>query len=188
MRQARATMWTGDRARKGLRSGTLRHVVVVRCTERLLFRLKQFDDEPSDVSSTRLGDWYGNLLRVGQRHALLFISARSRLPVLLPVRAADRLQKALPAAVGDMLTAVGVPREAIEQELAQMSPMSFARTRSRSLLGSLTEFTRLAWFDSRPAPDIPLDVIARELAEVPLILPLKGDQASDVTRRLFGVK
>jgi len=87
-----------------------------------------------------------------------------------------------------MLTAVGVPREAIEQELAQMSPMNFGRTRSRSLLWSLTEFTRLAWFDFKTRPDIPLDVIARELAEVPLILPLKDDHAGDVTQRLFGVK
>ena len=105
---------------------------------------------------------------VGRRRAF-------RLPVFLPVRAADKLATALPAAVGDMLTAVGVPWEAIEQELAQMSPVNLGRTRSRSLLGSLTEFTRLAWFDFKTRPDIPLDVIARELAEVPLILPLKGD-------------
>jgi hypothetical protein len=169
-------------------SGTLANVVVIRCTERLLWRLKEFDDEPSEVSTTRLGDWYGNLLRVGQRHALLFISERSRLPVLLPVRAADRLHKALPAAVSDMLAAVGVPADAIQEELVQMSPMSFGRTRNRSLLGSLTEFTRLAWFDFKTRPDVPLDVIARELADVPLILPLKGEDASEVTRRLFGMK
>ena len=163
-------------------------MVVLRCTQKLLARLKQADNLADIKSTTRLGDWYGNLLRVGQRHALLFISAHSRLPVLLPVRAADRLQKALPAAVGDMLTAIGVRREAIEQEVAQMSPMYFGRTRSRSLLGSLTEFTRLAWFDFKTRPDVPLDVIARELAEVPLILPLKGEHASEVTRRLFRAK
>jgi hypothetical protein len=181
-------MWPANAHQSDRVSDTLRHVVVVRCTERLLFRLKQFDGEPPEVSTTRLGDWCGNLLRVGQRHALLFIAERSRLPVLLPVRAADRLQKALPAAVGDMLNAVGVPHQAIEQELAHMSPMYFARTRNRSLLGSLTEFTRLAWFDFKTRPDVPLDVIARELAEVPLILPLKGEHASEVTRRLFGAK
>ena len=156
-------MWPANAHQGDRVSDTLRHVVVVRCTERLLFRLKQFDGEPPEVSTTRLGDWYGNLLRVGQRHALLFIAERSRLPVLLPVRAADRLQKALPAAVGDMLNAVGVPHQAIEQELAHM-------------------------FDFKTRPDVPLDVIARELAEVPLILPLKGEHASEVTRRLFGAK
>lgn len=163
-------------------------MVVLRCTQRLLFRLKRFDDDADASSTTRLGDWYGNLLRVGNRHALLFIAERSRLPLLLPVRAADRLATALPAAVADTLTTIGIPAAAIEQERAHMSPLRFGRTHSRSLLGSLTEFTRLAWFDLMIRRDVPLDVIARELAEVPLILPFKGDHASAITRRLFGVE
>ena len=69
-----------------------------------------------------------------------------------------------------------------------MSPLRFGRTHSRSLLGSLTEFTRLAWFDFMTRRDVPLDMIARELAEVPLMLPFKGEHASAVTRLLFGVK
>lgn len=163
-------------------------MVVLRCTERLLYRLKRFDDDPDVRSTTRLGDWYGNLLRVGRRHALLFIAERSRLPVLLPVHAADRLESAFPEAVADMLAAIGVPPEDIEQERAEMSGLYFGRTKSRSLLGSLTEFTRLAWLDFMTRRDVPLDVIARELAEVPLILPFKGEHASAVTRRLFGLK
>lgn len=47
---------------------------------------------------------------------------------------------------------------------------------------------RLAWFDFKTRPDVPPDVIARELAEVPLILPLKGEHPSEVTRRLLGAK
>jgi hypothetical protein len=66
-------------------------MVVLRCTQRLLFRLKRFDNESSTSSTTRLGDWYRTLLRVGRRHALLFISERSRLPVLMPGRSADHL-------------------------------------------------------------------------------------------------
>lgn len=177
---------TGDRDGRAV-SSTLRAMVVLRCTQRLLFRLKRFDDDPDARSTTRLGDWYGHLLRVGNRHALLFIAERSRLPVLLPVQAADRLATALPAIIADTLTAIGIPAEAIEQERAHMSPLRFGRTRSRSLLGSLTEFTRLAWFDFMTRRDVPLNVIARELAEVPLILPSKGEHPSAVTRRLFGV-
>jgi hypothetical protein len=178
---------TGDRDGRACRV-RLRAVVVLRCTQRLLFRLKRFDDDPDARSTTRLGDWYGNLLRVGNRHALLFIAERSRLPVLLPVRAADRLATALPAAVADTLTAIGIPAESIEQERAQMSPLRFGRTHSRSLLGSLTEFTRLAWFDFMTRRDVPLDVLARELAEVPLILPFNGEHPSAVTRKLFEAK
>lgn len=100
----------------------------------------------------------------------------------------DRLATALPAAVADALTAIGIPAAAIEQERAQMSPLRFGRIHSRSLLGSLTEFTRLAWFDFMTRRDVPLDVIAHELADVPLILPFKGEQGATVTRRLFGVE
>ena len=65
--------------------------------------------------------------------------------------------------------------------------MHFARTRSRSLLGSLNDFSRLAWVHFVTKRNDPLDVIARELAEVLLMLPFKGEHASVVTRRLFGV-
>ena len=51
-------------------------MVVLRCTQRLLLRLKQFDDEPPVRSTTRLGDWYGNVLHMGRRHALIFLSER----------------------------------------------------------------------------------------------------------------
>ena len=61
-------------------------MVVLRCTQKLLVRLKQVGDLPPVESTTRLGDWYGNILRIGRRQHLLFISERSRLPVVLPIR------------------------------------------------------------------------------------------------------
>jgi hypothetical protein len=56
-------------------------MVVLRCTHKLLARLKQTDTLPVVESTTRLGDWYGNILQIGRRQHLLFISERSRLPV-----------------------------------------------------------------------------------------------------------
>ena len=161
-------------------------MVVLRCTQRLLHRLKHFDGELSAPSDTRLGDWYGNLIRIGRRHALLFISEHSRLPVLLPVRQADRLASTFPAAVCQMLAAVGVPPVAIERERALMSPLLFDRTRSRSLIGSLTDFTFMTSARFITHSDQALESIALELAETP-VTPLKYKHPSAVTRRLFGV-
>src|SRR5213593_3262283 len=110
-------------------------MVILRCTQQLLLRLKQFDDVNSVPSTTRLGDWYGNVLRMGNRHELLFISERSRLPVMIPLRQANRLRSAFPDAVCQMLTAVRVPTAAVESERLQMSEIAFGRTKSRSLLG-----------------------------------------------------
>ncbi len=63
------------------------------------------------------------------------------------------------------LGTVGVPADAIEQERAQMSEIAFGRTSSRSLLGSLTDFSFLARTRFVTARDEPLEKIARDLAE-----------------------
>jgi len=150
-------------------------------------RLKYPDENAPAESTTRLGDWYGTLIRFGRRHVLLFISERSRLPVLLSVRDADRLALAFPMAVSEMLTGLGVPAAAVEQERSSMSPIAIGPTRSRSLLASLNEFAFLARADFITRRDRTLDAVARELAEVLLIAPFKGECASVVTQRLFDV-
>ena len=38
-------------------------MLVLRCTQKLLARLKQADNLPAVESTTRLGDWYGNILQ-----------------------------------------------------------------------------------------------------------------------------
>lgn len=162
-------------------------MVVLRCTRQLLMRLKYPDEDTSAESTTRLGDWYGTLIRSGRWHVLLFISERSRLPVLLPARDADRLALAFPKAVSETLIGFGVPTAAVEQERSSMSPITIGPTCSRSLLGSLNEFALLARADFITRRDRTLDAVARELAEVPLISPFKGECASTVTRRLFDV-
>jgi hypothetical protein len=160
-------------------------MVVLRCTHTLLLRLKQFDEVPDARSTTRLGDWYGNLIRMGNRHVLLFISERSRLPILIPVRQANRLHVSFPDAVCHMLAAVAVRAEAVERERLEMSQIVFGRTRSRSLLGSLNDFSMMARMHFITRRSDPLERIARELAETPLILPFDGAHPSVVTRRLF---
>jgi hypothetical protein len=60
-------------------------MVVLRCTRKLLVRLKRTEVSADVASTTRLGDWYGNILHIGHRQHLLFISKRSRLPVFIPI-------------------------------------------------------------------------------------------------------
>ena len=84
-------------------------MVVLRCTQKLLVRLKQVGDLPPVESTTRLGDWYGNILRIGRRQHVLFISERSRLPVVFPIGEAKRLGTVFPDAVCERLAIVGPP-------------------------------------------------------------------------------
>jgi len=113
-------------------------MVVLRCTRKLLARLKQVDDLAPVESNTRLGDWYGNILRIGHRQMLIFISERSRLPVIIPMREAKRLAAVFPEAVCEVLTMVGVSAADVADERSRMLEMAFGRTRNRSLLGTIT--------------------------------------------------
>ena len=110
-------------------------MVVLRCTRKLLARLKRTEVSADIVSSTRLGDWYGNILQIGRRQHLLLISERSRLPVVIPIREAKHLKAAFPEAVCDVLAAVGIGADHIVDERSKMSEIAFGRTNNRSLLG-----------------------------------------------------
>ena len=161
-------------------------MVVLRCTQRLLLRLKEFEDEPSVRSSTRLGDWYGSVLHMGRRHALIFISERSRLPLLIPIREANRLSTVFPDAVCRMLGAVSVPAADVEHERSLMSEIAYGRTENRSLLGTLNDMSFGARVHFITARHDSLEDIALRLAETP-ILPLGGACPIGLTRGLFGV-
>jgi hypothetical protein len=162
-------------------------MVVLRCTQKLLVRLKQVGNLPPVESTTRLGDWYGNILRIGRRQHLLFISERSRLPVVIPIRQAKQLRTVLPDAVCQMMAAVGVAAQDIAEEHSRMSELAFGRTRNRSLLGTLNDFAFMAQCAGakRTEPESPEELM-QFLAQTP-ILPLDGASPLELTRAAFGL-
>ena len=157
-------------------------MVVLRCTQKLLVRLKQVGDLPPAESTTRLGDWYGNVLRIGRREHLLFISERSRLPVVIPIRESKRLAEVFPDAVSQVLGHVGIAVADIADERSRMSEIAFGRTRNRSLLGTLNDFAFMAQQGNmnRAEPESPEELM-RFLAQTP-ILPLDGASPIALTR------
>ena len=162
-------------------------MVVLRCTLKLLVRLKQAGDLPSVESTTRLGDWYGNILRIGRYQHLLFISERSRLPIIIPIREVKRLGTVFPDAVCERLSIVGVAAAEIADERMRMSELAFGRTRNRSLLGTLNDFAFMAQSGDarRTEPESPEELM-RFLSQTP-ILPLDGAGPIELTRRVFGM-
>jgi len=161
-------------------------MVVLRCTQKLLVRLKQLGALPPVESTTRLGDWYGNVLRIGRRQHLLFISERSRLPVVLSISETKQLSEVFPDAVCERLATVGVAAADIANERMRMSEIAFGRTRNRSLLGTLNDFAFMAQQGNanRAEPESPEELM-RFLSQTP-ILPLDGASPIELTRAAFG--
>ena len=163
-------------------------MLVLRCTQKLLARLKQAKNLPAVESTTRLGDWYGNILQIGRRQHLLFISERSRLPVVIPIREGKLLPSVFPDAVCEVLAHVGIAAEDIADERSRMAEIAFGRTRNRSLLGTLNDFAFMAQVGNarRPEPETPEELI-RFLAQTP-ILPLDGASPLELTRAAFAAR
>jgi hypothetical protein len=160
-------------------------MVILRCTQKLLVRLKRTGEMSPADSTTTLGDWCGNILHIGRRQHLLFISERSRLPVIIPIREAKHLEAVFPQAVCDVLAAAGVGVADIDGERAKMSEIVFARTNNRSLLGTLNDFAFMAQHGNanRAEPESPEELM-RFLAQTP-ILPLNGASPIELMRAAF---
>jgi hypothetical protein len=118
-------------------------VFTLRCTAKLLKRLKVSPDRTPPRSTTKLGDWYANLLYVDRQQLILCVSEVTLLPVLLRARGAEPLAARLPSAVAEVLAALGVPDRAVREETAEMNEVTIAATASRTVLGSMNDFAYL---------------------------------------------
>lgn len=142
-------------------------MLALRCTQRLLKRLnRQPATEPS-ASTTRLGDWYGNLLYVHKKQLALFVSERSLLPVLIPARELAELPASLTSAFIELMGAMGAPRQAVEAEVAQMQELSFGPTASRSVLGSMNDMAFAVKMILSDSPEMRLFDLAMQLGNTP---------------------
>ena len=88
-------------------------------------------------STAVLGDWYVTLLFARPQWLLLFVSETTRLPVVLPARELATMADRFRIALTDMLRALNVEAPFITRELGAMVDVTFAKTNSRSVLGTI---------------------------------------------------
>ena len=158
----------------------------LRCTAKLLKRLHVEPALPATPPSTRLGDWYANLLFTRPAHLVLCASERTLLPVLIPARDIGSLLPRLREAVSDVLRALAVPEEAIRDEQREMQSAIVGKTASRQVLGSMNDFVTMLEAYRGPITSTPLLLdLALRLAETPCG-PLRMNRPRDETVRLFG--
>jgi len=159
-------------------------MLVLRCTQKLLKHTGPPVADPP-ASTTALGDWYAQPLAVGHQRYVLLVSERSRLPVLMPGRDVKHLAVHFPAALSRVLAGLGVPEEVIARELAEGGEIVIARTASRSLLGTLNDFSHMLRWQLRDEPDPDLTIEAVRLSDTP-VGPLGPGWPDEFTLRLLG--
>ena len=116
----------------------------VRGTKKFLDRVgRPVAEPPPPPPSTVLGDWYANVLSWRPQVAL-FVNATTFVPVLVPLTPAAGAVARFPAAMADVIGALGVDPRFVESESTEMSSVVLAKTASRQVLGVMNEFTFMA--------------------------------------------
>jgi len=129
----------------------------LRGTEKFLDRVgRPMADPPS--STTALGDWYANVL-LWRPQVALFVNAETFVPVLMPLAPAARVVGRFPAAMAEVLAALGIDPRFVESESTEMSSVVLAKTASRQVLGVMNEFTFMAEHTISTGRSDPADLV-----------------------------
>jgi uncharacterized protein DUF6933 len=115
-------------------------LVALRCTKRLLRRLRTDVASVVGEPGNALGHWYANVLTINRAPLVIAVSERSLLSVVLPGAPFNTLVARFPRALAELLHHLSVPDSQINKELQATSPLTIAATASRKVLGCLNQY------------------------------------------------
>jgi len=138
-----------------------------RCTRKVLRAMHLPAAAQDEPPSTALGDWYVNFINMQNLRLVHFVSERSLLSVVVPVRTLKTALDRHIASLHDLLEDLGVHAAIIQAELHEMNERAVANTQSRSVLASMRDLALNArWIHAKTPRASPLE-ISQELAQVP---------------------
>jgi hypothetical protein len=97
------------------------------------------------IEEGALGPWYANTLNVGAQRYLHSMSETSLLSVVILLREKRTAEIRFQRALGELLRALDVNPDDLENELNVVGTIQSGRARDRSKLGSLRDQANMAW-------------------------------------------
>ena len=116
-------------------------MVTLKCTRKLLKLLGGITTEEPPAPTSALGDWYANVIPTAAGELIVFANKQTLLSVALPIEMIDTLVSAFAARVYNLLVLIDVAEKIALRESAEFRQVEFAKTTSRSVLGSLNEIS-----------------------------------------------
>jgi hypothetical protein len=114
-------------------------MLIVRGTKKLRDKVKvATPPDPTDESTTELGDWFATAL-FWKPHVALLVNTRTFLPLFMPLAPAPTLLDRIPDAITDVLRRHMVPDDVIARELEAMSDVRLTMTNDRQVVGVMNE-------------------------------------------------
>jgi hypothetical protein len=129
-------------------------VVTLRCTASLLKRLRAPAHEGE--ATGRLGDWSARHIGVKHRNVVLCTNERSLLCVVVPLAPMAQLVERFVIAATHRISQIPAPAHARSVEVAALQSALLGRTRNRSVISSMNQFSHAIqiWLDERPTGEL----------------------------------
>ena len=105
----------------------------LRCTRALLKRIREKPNPSPPPPTTKLGNWYANILYTRPKQLILCVSERTLLPLLIEAAGISPIDARIREALTQMLQSLGVSDDKIEAELLAMADMAVSTTASRTI-------------------------------------------------------
>jgi len=145
-------------------------MVILRPTKKAMTRLGAAPDRAEGATTSKLGDWYLNVVPTVAGELFVFVSSTTLLTVAIPVRETD-IGKLFVLRVANLLAMIGISVNGIERELEHFRELRFAKPLSRSTQGSASEiaFQLQMIAEKEAAPNKPLSLSKAEnyLSDIP---------------------
>ena len=116
---------------------------LIRCTQKLL---KEIRVKPTEIvpDFELMGDWHANLLRFERRKCVLFTNSQTLYSIFIPGLKRpdfDIFDEIFQQALFKRLRVEGFSQVQIEKVLEEHQTLSYAKTNSRSVLGSMNDLS-----------------------------------------------
>jgi hypothetical protein len=159
-------------------------MVTLRCTQKLLKRLRMQPSGDTFAPSSPLGDWYAAPFSVGHARLVMCVSESSLLPVFVRSQSRDGLIARFREAVLAVLQQLDVSRSALRAERQHLADVVVGITVNRSVLGSMNDFAVQGRWYLKTKGEGNLLALALDLADIPCG-PLQYRHPRQVVRELL---
>jgi len=117
-------------------------MVTLRCTQKLLRRLRQPLKPEAQPPTTVLGDWYATLIHSRPEQIVLGMNERSMLVTIVTARDGKHLPDRFRERALDQLLRIGVPPALVGREALEMREFHYGPTVNRSVVGCMNDVLR----------------------------------------------
>ncbi len=160
-------------------------MATLRCTAKLLKRLKTAPLADPPPPTTMLGDWTANLIHLGRWQLVLAVNDATRLGVAINAAPFATVAERLVEAIADSLRDLGIAEQDVIAECLAMRALNIGAKGDRSVLGTLTRyyFDLEAWHFHEMIPSA--QAINRRLLDELVLEPRHIGRPADRVRECF---